>query len=258
MKYDEDMMIKDDLNFLENPNWVVSKREAIKEICITKENSLYELKSTENLPVRFDKIVLYYLIYKISKESDLNYNTSIITRYEIAKNVFSQEKNFSKAKYDRIMLALKRWQALVIHFNGNFLKDDGRVEEKKFSVIDSYSSDKKTKKIKIKFNSLYIRQLKETTKYNSINFVVYKKLARPVSMRLYELSLKTLTPHSVWLVYMDQLADALTLGKRAFPSQVLLLLKPAILEINKKAHVNLRFIYDQETGICIFKKVIRF
>ncbi len=256
MEFDNSMLVKDDINFLENPNWIVSKRDYPKELIIQKEYGFYELKCSHGLPVRFDKLVLYYLLHKLLKESDFNSCEISITRYEIAKNVFSQSKNFSKAKYDRIMLALKRWQAVVINFGGSFFEVDG-FKEKCFTILDGVTFDKKTKKISIIFNALYIHQLKETRLYNYINFYAYKKLARPVSMRLYELLLKSFMFQSIWFIYLDSLCDVLTLGKRTFPSQALVALKPAIEEVNTKAHLHFDFTYDKASGICVFKKTIR-
>lgn len=253
MENDESMIVKDDLNFLENPNWIVSKRDYPNELHIEKENGFYELKSAEGLPVRFDKIVLYYLLHKLTKESDLNSIEIVTTRYEIAKNVFSQNKNFSKAKYDRIMLALKRWKAIFIKFEGVFVEGDN-LTVKYFAVLDLVSLDRKTNKLTISFNNSYIKQLKETKFYKCINFLVYKKLVRPVSIRLYEILVKSFMFQSVWFIYVDKLCEALTLGKRAFPSQILVALKPAITEINKKANLQFDFSYDKASGICIFKK----
>lgn len=250
----EKIIIKEDINFLEYPNWVVSKRDYKNHLIIKKDTGFYELKSTEGLPVRFDKVVLYYLLHKLSIDSDLNSVEITTTRYDIAKNVFSQEKNFSKAKYDRIMLALKKWKALVIKFEGIFYEGDN-FTVKYFAVIDYVSLDKKTNKLSIKFNDLYIKQIKETKYYKLINFIEYKKMTRPVSIRLYEILIKNFIYENTWAIYIDTLGEKLTLGKRAFPSQILVALMPAINEINEHSQLRIEFCYDKESDICIFKKL---
>lgn len=251
----EHMIIKDDINFLENPNWIVSKRDYPNELHIQKDNGFYELKSAEGLPVRFDKIVLYYLLHVLSKETDLNSVEITTTRYAIAKNVFSQTKNFSKAKYDRIMLALKRWKAIMIKFEGIFFEGENNTI-KYFAVIDCVSLDKETNKLTISFNASYIKQLKETKFYKFIDFLEYKKLTRPVSIRLYEILTKSFMLQSVWFIYVDNLGELLTLGKRAFPSQILVALRPAITEINKNSKLKFEFLYNKESNVCIFKKML--
>jgi hypothetical protein len=233
----------------------VSKRDFPNELLIQKDNGFYEIKSSEGIPVRFDKVVLYYLLHKLSADNDLNSAEVVTTRYEISKNVFSQEKNFSKAKYDRIMLALRRWKAIYIRFEGVFLEESGNFTEKYFAIIDSVVLDKKTKKLWIRFNDLYIKQIRESRLYKTIDFEVYKTIMRPVAIRLYEILMSRFLLEKKWLVYIDDLGEQLTLGKRAYPSQILVALKPAIKEINSKANLGLEFSYIKETGICVFKKI---
>jgi len=115
----ETIKIKEDINFLEHPNWTVSK-EVIYNFIIKKDSGFYEMKSSEGLPSRFDKVVLYFLLHKLFQQDKLKSAEVVTTRYEIAKNVLNQEKNFSKAKYERIMLALKRWKAIYMRFEGVF------------------------------------------------------------------------------------------------------------------------------------------
>lgn len=254
MEQTDKIIIKDDINFLENPNWIVSKRDYVNQLFIQKDKGFYELKSSEGLPVRFDKLVLYYLLHKLSLNNPTNNTEIITTRYEIAKNVFFQEKNFSKAKYDRIMLALKRWKAITIKFEGVFLEALNNFSVRYFAIIDSVILDKITKKLSIKFNDLYIKQLQETKFYKCINYDEYKKLSRPISTRLYEILQKKFLCECTWFVYIDSLAEQLTLGKRTYPSQILAALNPAISEINNQSSLKIEFSYNKETGICVFKK----
>ena len=100
-------IVKDDINFLEYPNWIVTEREKIKEVVIEKEHGVYKLiTGADSLPDRFDKIVLYYLLCTLLKNSQLTSTEIKTTRYKVAKDVFYRTKNVGKSEYDRIMLSL--------------------------------------------------------------------------------------------------------------------------------------------------------
>ena len=65
----EKLSVKDDINFLEYPDWVVDERKGAKTYVIEKNNGKYNgkyiISTTENidrLPDRTDKILLYYLL----------------------------------------------------------------------------------------------------------------------------------------------------------------------------------------------------
>ncbi len=252
--------IKEDLNFLEYPNWVVSNRDTsknsdtqqVQKVVFQQDNGFYEMKSSEGLPGRFDKVVLYYLIYKMQGNS-IKSPEVITTRYEIAKNVLFQDKNFSKTKYDRIMLALKRWKAIYIKFEGIFFERDNHTI-KYFSIIDFVSLDKKTNQLSIKFNDQYMKQLEESNFYRMINFHEYKKLTRPAAARLYEILMKEFIQTNLWCVDVMALGEKLTLEKRSYPSHIIGSVVPALEEINKNSTMCIEFDYDKKRLLCIFKK----
>lgn len=246
-------LIKQDLNFLEYPNWTVSAKKKTYTFIIQNQNGYYEMNSPEGLPGRFDKVVLYFLLYKFF-ELDSGAKEVVTTRYEIAKNVLFQDKNFSKTKYDRIMLALKRWKSIYIRFEGVFFEKDSKTV-KYFSIVDYVLLDKTTNKLSIKFNAQYINQLNESNFYRYINFNEYKKLTRPVSARLYEILLKNLALNDLWCINIENLGEKLTLEKRFYPSHILVAIKPAIKEINEYTAVKIAFDYDKSRSLCIFNKI---
>jgi len=254
------LFIKKTLNFLEYPNWVVSQKIKLSKVIIHRDEIFYEMKSEAGLPTRFDKIILGFLMQKLFlNESVVNY-TLITTRYEIAKNIYSASKSFSKQKYERIMLALKRWNVMCIRFE-DIVSENGHRSMKYFSVIDSVNLDKNTHKLTIQFNQDYIKQTKSSMVFNSLDITAYKKcfleckkLARPLSMRLYEILLRNLLDRYVWCIDISHFALLLTLEGNQPPSRVLQLLKPAIEEVNKQTHMNIDFDYDKQRSLCIFKK----
>ena len=197
--------------------------------------------------------MLYFLLLKISDSTRITNDTVNTTRYEIAKNVLFQDKNFSAAKYNRIMFALKKWKAIYIRYEGTFT-DSYYPIIKFFSIIDSVVLNKKTNDLSIKFNEHYIAQLNSPHYHRRINFYEYKQLIRPVSARLYEILAAHLEWEEVWSVNIAQFGEMLTLTKRMYPSQILSAVKPAIKEINQKTRITFHFDYDQIHSICIFKK----
>lgn len=246
--------IQDDVNFLRYPNWIISSKKKTFQLCIDTSNGSYEMKSPEGLPSRFDKVVLYFLLHKISGPTKVMTDTLYTTRYEIAKNVLFQEKNFSAAKYNRIMMALKKWKAIYIRYEGTFI-DAHYPVIKIFSIIDSIVLNKQTNELSIKFNEHYIAQLNSPHYRRFIIFDEYKQLIRPVSARLYEMLAANLEWQEIWSVNIDQLGEMLTLAKRMYPSQILSAINPAVKEINQKTRISFRFDYDKAHDLCIFKKL---
>jgi len=244
------------MNFLEYPNWTLSTKTKVYSVVVQRSNGFYEMKSSEGLPSRFDKVVLYYLLHILFVNYPSVFKSEIITtRYEIAKNVLTQSKNFSKEKYSRIMLALKKWKAIYIRFEGIFYERDNYTI-KYFSVIDYVSLNKNTNELRIKFNECYLKQLTESN-HRTVDFHEYKKLTRPVSARLYEILIKNLSDQALWASNIEQLGEQLTLEKRFYPSHILVALQPAILDINKLTKLAFEFDYDKERALCIFKKILR-
>lgn len=251
-------IIKDDINFLEYPNWIIDRKNKATTFSIEKPNGKFELVSPLGLPKHFDKIILYYLLYKLHRETNLDSYILKTSRYEIAKNVFSGVKDFGKNKFTRIMLALKKWNALSIHFDGLFYTGEDR-SVRYFHIVDEVILIPKTGQLTIKFNESYIKQLKESTFYKLIDFEQYKKLHKTSSARLYEILVKNFKERTEWAINIQGLAEKLTFEKRQgaqsyYPSDVLRYLKPSIDEINKKTDLAIQFHYNTETTICIFKK----
>lgn len=249
-------VIREDINFLDYPNWTVSLKEHITDYTIKKNNGFYEIKCPEGLPGRFDKLILYFLLYKLHESYD-DPDTVVTTRYEIAKNVLFQEKNFSKEKYDRIMLALKRWKAIYIRYEGIFFdRNTSTYTIKYFSILDYVSLDKQTNELVIKFNKHYMTQLRNSTFYRLINFHEYKQLIRPISARLYEILAIYLYYQEIWCIDVLLLGEKLTLKKRFFASHILNAMEPAIEDINQSTQLQFSFDYDKQRALCIFKKTL--
>ena len=256
----EKKMLKDDINFLEYPNWVIDRRGKTTVWKIEKPHGKYEIVSPFGLPQHFDKAVIYFLLYRLYREKKLKACALTSSRYEIAKNIFGGT-HFGKHTYDRIMKSLKRWKALSINFDGVFFEGDGHTI-RFFSVVDEVVLHKETGELKIRFNEAYVNQLRDSKFYKYIDFEQYKKLHKSSAARLYEILVKSFKEQNEWAIGLQALAEKMTFEKREgakvyYSSDVFRHLKPGINEINKKTDMLVDFQYNKESGICIFKKLAK-
>lgn len=257
MGVDDKKMLKEDINFLEMPNWVVDQKTKLQRLCIEKPNGKYELVSPHGLPTHFDKIVLYSLLYKLFEDVEGKKLEIVTTRYAIAKSIFGR-KITDTDQFARIMKSLKKWKGLTLNFEGVFYSDNVHTV-RYFSVIDDVILNYETKQLFIRFNQQYIQQLQETKFYKFIDFQEYKKLSRAISARLYEILIKTFKERDTWSISIQNLAEKLTLemrkgAKNYYASDVLTQIRSGINEINKKTELVLEFSYDKGNGLCMFKK----
>lgn len=250
-------IIKDDANFLEYPNWVIDSRT--KGYCWTvkKSRGTYEISGMKGLPNHFDKLVLYSLLHFLYKNRFKTYEVET-TRYEIAKAVFEDATKASSNRFNRIMLALERWKSVSIRFEGIFYEGESYTI-RGFSIIDSYMLNTATKKLRVRFNEDYIRQLNSSNFYKLIDFDIYRLLSNMIAVRLYELLVKIFKDQAQWRINIESLAEKLTISKRPqskayYPSDIIAKLMPALREINEKTELFVNFTYNQEERFCYFNK----
>ena len=252
---DDELRLKDDINFLECPNWLVNEKDACKTYTIEKDNGKYVISTTEDidrLPDKTDKIMLYYLMSYLM-ENNFKDRLVEISRYRIAKDALGS------FKYERIMLGLRRWHNISIKFHGIFYDGDG-YSTRYFHIIDNVIL--KDNKLKIFFNIDFLEQIKASQYFKLINFNEYKRLKKPTSARLYEILVKTFKDRQIWHISIIKLAEKLTLEKRKnidnyYPSDVIVKLIPAVNEINRQTELNVKLDYNKQTQICTFTKVKR-
>jgi len=221
---------------------------------ISNEVGSYEISTTSSLglPLRLDKTVLYFLNHKLLN-NHLEHVEVETTRYEIAKNIFAGTSSFSQSKYQRIMISLERWKAVNLFFKGSFYEKEKYID-RHFSIVDDFDIDG-SKRLIVKFNKSYIKQLRETEHYRILNFVEYRKLVIPVALRLYEILLKNFTARSAYHIDVKTLAEKLTIQKKSYPSQVVAAIEPAVEEINAHTSLSVQFQYDKASALCSFKKI---
>lgn len=254
---DEKKIVKQDLNYLEYPNWVLDSRTKLQRLVVTKDYGTYELISPNGLPTHFDKLVLYCVLHKLWHATAFKELSFTTTRYEIATEIL-EGKATAPYQFERVLKALKKWQMVSISFEGVFYEGDAYTI-RYLHIIEDVILNTKTKKLYIKFNEQYIHQLRESKFYKLIDFNEYKRLHRSISARLYEILVKTFKDRHKWHIDIQNLAEKLTIDKRSqapryYPSDVLTKLAPALIEINKKTELKINFSYDKVNSICIFSK----
>lgn len=252
-------ILKEDINFLEYPSWVLNAKSKNQRLVIKKPNGTYELASSLVLPNHFDQLVFYFVLQKLFGETKFESFEIKTTRYDIAKHVIPNQKTLGTNNYNRIMEALKRWKALSIFFKGIFYSGDNYTE-RYFSKIDDVILDKKTKQLHIRFNQQYVTLLKETNYYKLIDFNIYNDLKRATSRRLYEILCKNFKERGSWSISVELLAEKMAMDKRKsaksyYPSDVVALLNPAIKEINEKTDLGIQLDYYRSNNVCSFKKI---
>ena len=251
--------LKEDINFLEYPLWIVNEKSKTYTWVIEKPHGRYEISSLKGLPNHFDRLVLYFLLSKLYSETQFQSLEIRTTRYEIARHLIEDQKIGGESTFQRIMQSLKKLQATNISFEGIFYEGD-KYTTRFFGIIDDVVHNKETREVYIRFNQQYIQQLCNTN-YSKINdFNEYKKLKRPIAARLYEILSKTFKDRPLWSIGIAALAEKLTLDKRPntknyYPCDILSNLKPAIEEINAKMSLKINLNYDKEARVCHFRSL---
>lgn len=234
-KNSENHLVKQNINFLEYPLWVVSKHD-LKEIRIKNDKGEYALVTGYNPPERLDFI---FLMYFIMKSQQKGYVQKLeFTRHEILKDCGLDS---SEKKYERLEESLKRWLHTVSEFKGTFY-DNKEYLIKAFNTINHYEIDKKTKKLKIELNKNFLDVAKDLIYCKNLKFEEYKKLRRPISARLYEILIKNFLDREEWEIEAFNLATKLTLDstcKKLYPADIKIKIEPAVNEINKKTELRL-------------------
>lgn len=229
-------LVKQDINLMENPLWALSENPS-KEIKINNERGEYVLRSGYKVPERVDMNFLLYLLMVSQKKGYIK--TIELTRYDVLKSCGMGARD---RDYARLEDSLQRWKLTGISFRGNFY-DNKEYLVKSFNILNGFSIDKKTKKLKVKLNEDFLLMIKNSNFCKYIKFDEYKKLRKPISSRLYELLLKTFKDRQEWEIEAFKLAEKLTIqargNRKLYASDLKVMLIPAINEINKKTELEI-------------------
>lgn len=240
-------LIKQDINFLEYPLYVLTEKTTKEDINITIGDKEYTLLVGYKTPNSLDVLYLYYFIKMFQKS---NYPAKLtIKTSALIKEISSGCSSFY---YSRLKESLRIWKNIGLSFKGSFY-DGKEYQVIEFGILE-VGKIEKDGTIIISFNEIFLSILKNTNFYRYINFNEFKILRKPVSRRLYEILKKVSFPYKIDVV---KLAKKMPL-KQKFPSQIIQKIIPAIKEINKLTSLNVDFAYkknEDDNVICTFKLI---
>jgi hypothetical protein len=253
------LVVLENINFLDNPTYVLDLKTTKKEHPIYLPNGKFAMASSMALPTYFDRKVLNCILtHIINIDGDVVDHEVKTTRYAIASMLYKRKIKDSYT-FDRIFEALLKYKSVTFFFDGIFYGDNYESTQA-FSYIDTVKFNKQTKEIYIRFNEEYITLIKESGYAKHIDFVVYNSFNLPISSRLYEILCKLLVYNTSWSIGIQSLAEKLPLQKRPnakdyYASDVLAKINPGISEINKKSPLKVEISYNKGSNVITFKRI---
>jgi len=253
-------LIKQDINFLENPIWFQDEMLANQNENgyvwkdVKDDDKGYVYRAGYKPTVKQDNMFLTFLLLKSQQNGWVD--KLEISRFEILKacNITP-----SKGKYKRLEDSLKRWEHVKIEFKGTFY-DAKAYETLHFGIIDSWGIDENNKKLYIRFSPEWLLCIKNSNFFKMIEFNTLKTLKTPLVIRLYEILVKSFQGRSEWQINALKLAQKIPLNRK-YASEIRIKVEPAIQRINvqtslkvsmetvKKERGNLVFIFRKESKL---------
>lgn len=217
-------LIKQDLNFLEYPIWLIDDRVE-PGVFTWKDRDGFTFESRFRPPSKSD---LLFLMFLLSKSQKNKWNGMIIfTKYELLRgcNIAA-----NKQWYERVDDSLKRWEFTRLMFEGTFY-DGKEYKTLHFGIIDSWGIEENSQRVWVNFNPIWLSKIKNSTFFKMLNFNIMKELRSPLAVRLYEILIKNFQGRNVWKCDAMKLALKIPL-KEKYASQVVKKILPAVTRVN--------------------------
>ena len=230
----DNRLVKQDIGFLEYPLWFQDERMAEQnaEGYVWQDREGYVYRAGYKPPAKADRLFLLYLTLKSQNEG---WNEQIeLTRFEILTACrISPNTHW----YQRLEDSLERWKMVGIKFQGTFYdgKDYCSIN---FGIIDSWKIEKETKKLQIRFSPEWLLQQKNSNFYKLIDFNEVTVLRSPLTVRLYEILVKTFQGRSKWEIDAVKLALKIPMDKQ-YPAHIIPKITAAVNRINKQTSLQL-------------------
>jgi hypothetical protein len=249
--------VKQDLNLIDRPMWVVSD-DVIKTRIVGAGKDQYTVRGFQDgdytyevcgpIPDRFANNVLFVLT-KQALEDDTD--TLFFNLKQLSE---ACGKKRSTTVYNNILRAFDAWEKTTIKFQNNSFRTriqggpkDGFVEKFEtivFSPIDSWA---KTSTIengnaqfyRIRLGAEFLRITRESNYYKYIDLKEFQRFSSDVAARLYELLSKSFWKRSTWSICARRLAVKLTLNER-YPSKIKIKIDAALKQVNKNTSLNIK------------------
>jgi len=228
-------IIKQDINFLEYPMWMQDGRMASNSDggFIWKDRDGFTYRAGYRPPTKTDIIFLYYLLLRSQRE---NWVEEIeLTRYRILCDCGITP---GKKWFVRLEDSLQRWLMVKIEFQGKFY--DGREYQTiNFGIIDSWSIEKRTNKLRVRFSPEWQLKIRESDYFKMIDFNVLRSLKSPLVIRLYEILVKSFQGRERWEVDALRLAQKIPMNER-YPADIIPKIKDSIQKINERSTLSVK------------------
>jgi hypothetical protein len=265
-------IVRQDVNFLENPLWKTDNRDDRHEFSIDLPSGKYVYKAgKDDIPDDVDALFLYYflLVSQSIKRSVIR-----MTGYRILKELNFPTNNKS---YERLKACLRRWGQVSIHFQGSFyviekVMEKGKdkpVEKKIKRHVDKYfhilkaeivkdesGKGKKTGHVKIEFDEDFLQAIDESLFIKHIDLKTFIALRSPFARRLYEWLPKQFIKRDRFEIGVEKFFAKMRMAPTTYPSVLkrkLKTIKTALHRINKhdtshQYQVNLKVGKNQQSA----------
>jgi len=244
--------LKQDMNFLEYPLWFQNSRFAAHQDdgYVWRDRDGYVYRTGYNPPTKTDYVFLCYLLL-MSQRAGWQEQIET-TRYEVVKACGMVP---GRVNYDRLTESLTRWQMVGLEFRGIFY-DGNAYEVMQFGVLDDWDIEKKTKRLRVKFNEKWLLCIKESTFFKFLDFQEIQRLRSALSIRLYEILIKAFQGRAAWEIDAVKLAGKIPMAQE-YASDITLKVRSAVKRINDHTSLTILLsVRHRERGktVLIFEK----
>ena len=247
-------LIKQDINFLENPMWIQDDHVASAAVdgYSWTDGDGYVYRARESKPpVKTDQIFLLYLLMQSQKNgwtTDL-----VLTRHQILKGCGLANAPYW---YARIEDSLDRWESVRIKFEGTFY-DGKEYANMTFGIIDSWTLEAGTHALGVRLSPFFIERIKNSTFFRYLRFDEIKALHSPLATRLYEIVSKMFQGRSFWEIGCLKLAQKIPMNEK-YPADIIPKIQVAVNRINAKTSLRINLHVRREkrgTAFLGFEKI---
>lgn len=246
-------LVKQDINFLENPLWFQDEKLAHKteDGFVWKDKDGFIYRAGYKPPVKTDMIFLLYLLIQSQKNKWAEELT--LSRYQVMTDCGLGTNDWW---YDRLEDSLKRWKMVGIEFHGQFY-DKKEYLTKMFGIIDDWEINKETKLLKVRLSPSYLLKIRESSFFRYIDFDQIKALRSPLATRLYEILVKSFKKSNVWKTDARLLAQKIPMNEK-YPAHIISKIQPAVNRITNHTDLKITLEVDKKKRgkfVLIFTKL---
>ncbi len=239
-------------DFLDIPLWFQAHPKNSKEkITQWQDPYGYIYRLNDDNPSNTDVLVLLYLLFNLKNK---NWPQELeFSRYRILKDCkFRTNSHW----YERIEKTLEKWASVNVTHK-NILLDETEYRTLDFHIIDSWTQEKNSKRLKIHFSPYWLKHIKNSNFFQKTTFQEINVLRSSLALGLYSNILQNFQHSDVWEVDSKELFKKVPL-KSHYPADIIPQVISTVNRIISKTSLKIRLeITRPKRGIAIFtfKKV---